>query len=55
MILTKVVWVVTTLEKWSGRKNLFKHFQMFECMAWDHILNDERNNLDAKTHACIMI
>jgi hypothetical protein len=28
---------------------------MFGCITWDHILDDKRKKLDAKSHACIMM
>jgi hypothetical protein len=55
MISTKVVWDMTPLEKWSGRKPSVRHLKMFGCIAWAHIPNDKRKKLDAKSHACIMV
>jgi hypothetical protein len=53
--LTKVVWDVTLVEKWSGRKPSVEHLRTFGCIAWAHILDDRRKKLDAKSHACIMM
>ena len=54
MILTKVVWDMT-LEKWSKRKPLVKCLIMFKCIAWLHVLDDKREKLHAKSHACIQM
>jgi hypothetical protein len=29
--------------------------RVFGCVAWAHISDDFRNNLDGKSHACIMM
>jgi hypothetical protein len=51
----KVVGQVTPVEKWSSKKPSIGHLRMFGCVAWEHILDDYRKKLDAKSHACIMM
>jgi hypothetical protein len=55
LIPTKVVWNVTPIEKWSGRKPSIGHLGIFGCIAWAHIPIDRRKKLDAKNLACIMM
>jgi hypothetical protein len=48
MVATKVVWDMTTLEKWSGRKPSIEHLRTFGCIAWAHIPYDKQKRLAAK-------
>jgi hypothetical protein len=55
LIPTEVVWDMTPLKKWSGRKASIKHLKTFGCIAWAHIPDDKRRKLDANSHVCIMM
>jgi hypothetical protein len=55
MILTKEIWDMIPLKKWSGKNLLNKHLKEFGCVLWDHIPNDKINKLDSKGCDCIMM
>lgn len=54
-VLTKVVGLVTPIEKWCCQNPLVNHLKTFGCVAWAHISNDCRKKLVVKSHACIMM
>jgi hypothetical protein len=53
--LTKFVWDVTPIEKWSGIKTSIRHLRTIKCIVWAHIPNDRRKKLDVKSHSCIIM
>ena len=53
--MTRVVYHVTPIKKWCGKKPSIVHIRMFGFFSLEHILDDCRNKLDAKSHACIMM
>jgi hypothetical protein len=54
-ILTRAISSVTLVKRWCGKNPSFNHLRVFRCVSWAHILDDCRNKLDAKSHACIMM
>ena len=54
-ILMRVVCHVTPIKKWCGKKPSIGHLSTFRCVSWQHILDNWKKNLDAKSHACIMM
>ena len=54
-ISTRAICHVTLVEKWCGKNPSVNHLRTFGCVAWEHISNQCRNKLDAKSHACIMM
>ncbi|CAL8155624.1 unnamed protein product [Prunus armeniaca] len=46
---------MTREEAWSGRKLLVHHFQVFGCIAYEHILDEKRKKLDDKSEKCIFL
>ena len=46
---------MTAIEKWYGMKPSIGHLKMFGSVAWEHILENCRNKLDAKSHSYIMM
>ena len=51
----KAVSLVIPIEKWCGKNPSIDHLRTFVCVAWDHIPDDYRHKLDARSHACIMM
>ena len=45
----------TSFEAWYGRKPKVKHFRVFGCDAYAHILKDERAKFDSKTRKSIWL
>jgi hypothetical protein len=46
---------MTLVEQWCGKNPSFGHLHVFGCVSWAHISNYYIKNLDAKSHACIMM
>ena len=54
-IPTRVVYHVTLVDMWCGKKPFIGHVRMFGYVTLAHISDDCRKSLDAKSHACIMM
>ena len=54
-ISTKEFCHVTNVKKWCGKKPCIIHLKTFGCVSWEHILEDCRKKLDAKSHSHIMM
>ena len=46
---------MTSVNKYCGKKPSFSHLRTFGCVSCSHISNYCRKNLDAKSHACIIL
>ena len=55
LVLTRVVSSMTPIKKWCGKKPSVSHLRTFGCVTRENIFDACKNNLDAKSHACIMI
>ena len=40
---------------WSGKDVSYDHLRVFGCMAYIHILKDERSKLDEKSKKCVFV
>ena len=52
---TLTVQNMTQEEAWSGRKPVVDHFRIFGCIAYAHIPDEKRRNLDNKGEKCIFL
>ena len=55
LVLTRFVSYVILVKKWCGKKPSIGYLINFRCIAWEHILDACRNELDAKIHAWNMM
>ena len=46
---------MTQEEAWSGRKPIVDHFKIFGCIAYAHIPDEKRKNLDDKGEKCVFL
>lgn len=53
--LSRVVYSITLVEKWCGKKPQVGHLKTFICVALSHTFDVYRRKLDEKTQACIMM
>jgi hypothetical protein len=54
-ISNRAIHSTTSVEQWCGKNPLVGHLHVFGCVSWAHISDDCRKNLDAKSHACILM
>ena len=52
---TLAVQNMTQEEAWNGRKPVVDHFRIFGCIAYAHIPDEKRRNLDKKGEKCIFL
>jgi len=46
---------MTPYEAWFNRKPTVDHFKVFRCVAYSHILKENREKLDEKEEKCIFV
>ncbi len=52
---TTIVHGMTFEEKFTGKKLDVSHLKVFGCIAYVHVLDEERSKLDPKVEKCILI
>ena len=45
----------TPEKAWSGRKPAVDHFRIFCCIAYAHVPDEKRKNLDDKGEKCVFL
>jgi hypothetical protein len=47
--------MVTPYEGWYKKKTNVNHFRVFVCVAYVHVVDQKRQNLDPKSESCIFV